>query len=260
MEHITFRLTDNNDPEERVEEAVLWKVLHDLTGGKVRAVSANEHATFGRLLRIEQYAQRPPLNYWDDPAFLENVQRKFSVHDLLHAKREVARLHRAGYDAFVKSTRDKHAIFKCPIGESLEDAMGDMIYSFIDGGPSLMVQQWVEMRFEWRFFCINRKIVTHSNIHPSLTPLDHPLHRFYVKPTSTRSVDVHDKDIVSPLRNVAEKIASQMKDPTAIIDCAYIEGVPGCVELNPFHLGSAGLYACDVRALVKAVLEGRGIL
>lgn len=247
---ITFRLTDNLDPEERLEEAALWKAVYDASGGTAVTVTGKEPATFGRLQRSEG---QPPLPYWGDPAFLREAQREFSVLTLAEADEAVRRLHDSGVGAFLKSTRSKHAIFVCPVGTDLRAVMGEMVYSFIDGGPALMVQELASVEYEWRFFCVDRQIVTDSTNHPSLTPLDFPMLRAFRSPNdewSRRDAELVRRDLLP----VAERIARDMQVPTAIIDCAYINGRPGCVELNPLRLGQAGLFACDVRALAAAAL------
>jgi hypothetical protein len=249
MSDITFRLTENLDPEERLEEAALWKAMHDRFGSQIRPVTGDVAADFGRLRRKDT---KPPMPYWTDPAFLREAHREFVTLPFDEAKVKVAELHKAGAGAFVKSTRDKHAIFRCPVGTTLTDEMSDFIYSFIDGGPALMVQELVKMTYEWRFFVMDRVVVTDSTNHPDLTPLDHPCRVAYRTPYTSDTNEIAWQTIRSELLRVAQRIASTMRTPTAVVDCAYINGVPGCVELNPLHLGSVGLFACDVRALANA--------
>jgi len=253
MTRYTYRLTDNLDPEERLEEAALWKAMHDRFGDAIVPVTGDVHADYGRLRRQDT---KPGMPYWNDPAFLREARRSFVTMPYDDAKSEVARLHNLGQSAFVKSTRDKHAIFRCPVGTSLSEAMGDFVYSFIDGGPALMVQEMVEMTYEWRFFVMDRRIVTDSTNHPDLTPLNFPCRVAY------RTTEGHESCGVGgfmrqPLFDVAQRIAASMATPTAVIDCAYINGNAGCVELNPLHLGNVGLFACDVRALADAAFNLR---
>lgn len=233
----TFRLTDNLDPEERLEEAALWKAMHDEYGDMVKPITGNVAATFGRTIRAQPGLR---LEYWSDPAFLSQCQRRFSVVPFDQLELAVGELHEDGLGAFIKSTRDKHAIFRVPVGRDLRDEMDAMVYSFIDGGPELMVQELCEIADEHRFFCIAREIVTFSRNSPELTPLDFP----------SRQSDL--SKALLPLCAVAQQIAATMQMPDAVIDVAYINGVPGAVELNPFWLGQVGLFACDVRALAEA--------
>ena len=252
-ERVTFRLTDNIDPEERLEEAALWKAVYDASGGTAVAVTGDTPATFGRLRKGEGSG---PLQYWSDPAFLREARRSFVTLPLDEAVTEVRQLHARSASAFVKSTRDKHAIFRCPVGQGLYEVMEECVYSFIDGGPMLMVQELALIEYEWRFFCIDRQIVADSTNHPTLTPLDYPMPMAFRSPAS----DVADQPVDAvrgDLLVVAERIAATMRVPTAVIDCAYINGQPGCVELNPLRLGQVGLFASDVRSLAAAALGAR---
>lgn len=262
MTGTAFRLTSNLDPEERLEEAALWKAMHDEYGDGIEALPEDGKGdpsvpTFGRALRNPLGCGLNPvsdrLDYWNDPAFLSEARRRFAVVPFERVEAEVTRLHSAGLGAFVKSTRSKHAIFRIPAGGSVRQAIGEMAYSFIDGGPELMVQEMCEIRTEHRFFCIGREIVTESPVQWALTPLDHPLPEgtAYATPASKRPLDP-DPAAKDELARVARRIARDMEFPHAAIDCALINGTPGAVELNPMRLGQLGLYAADVRALAKA--------
>ena len=255
---VTFRLTMNTDPEERLEEAVLWKAIWEASGGTaVATYGTDTSTTFGCLSTQEA---EPLFDYWNDPAFLAETQRYFATVEIDQLGSIVDALHQIGHGAFIKSTRSKHAIFKVKIGQTVRDVMGEMIYSFIDGGPALMVQQLVKPYFEWRFFCVDRKIVTHSNCHPTLTPLDFPLTKAYATAGAYDTLPESTVwNAIEKLQPVAERIAKNMKHPTAVIDCAFIDSTPACIELNPLRLGQIGLFACDVRALVKAVFRSKRI-
>ena len=257
---VQFRLSDNADPEERLEEAALWKAIHDEYGDEAVAIRNEgdpDLPTFGRSLarRMEPHGRNPVsenLPYWRDPAFLEHTHRFFRVCTFDEAKSEVSKLHVSGRGAFLKSVRHKHAIFNIPAGTTFLEAMGDMAYSFIDGGPQLMVQELVEVRYEHRFFVIDRTVVTESPVQWALTPLDFPLPSGTVFATPNSTLAEMKPDIADALRAVAKDIASKMEYPHAAVDCGLIDGEPGAIELNPMCLGQVGLYAADVRALARA--------
>lgn len=236
-----FRLTDNADPEERFEEAALWKAMHDEYGDEITVLpdASKPSVCFGRMGSKVRNHVSDDLPYWNDPAFLRHTQRRFVVVAWDGLRKAVDKLHADGLGAFIKSTRSKHCIIRVPVGTRLDDAMGAMAYSFMDGGPDLMVQQLIVPTYERRFFCIGREIVTESPIDPLLTPIDFP------SPSQPLAV-------VSALNRIAEEIAGTMQTPHASIDCALIDGKPGVIELNPMILGNLGLYACDVRALARA--------
>lgn len=258
--HIHFRLSENQDPEERLEEAALWKAMKDEYGCEIEAITGlgdPEVPTFGRGRRNPFEPQgvnpvRHTLDYWNDPAFLDAAQRDFKVLDYDDTGAEVERLHTEGKGAFIKSTRQKHLILNVPIGENFTDVMDDYAYSFIDGGPKLMVQEFIIPTYEHRFFVIDRKVVTDSPIQWSLTPLDTPLSEGSTfKTPNSQELEIRP-DFVNDMRALAEDIAGKMRYPHASVDLAIVNGRAVAIELNPMCLGNLGLYAADVRALAAA--------
>lgn len=249
----TFRLTNLHDPEERLEEAALWKAMHDVFGSAITAVSEGE-ADYGRPLRFvfgtSHRGRTPDIAYWNDPAFLRHARRRFWVGPWEEAENQVQALHADGLGAFIKSTVAKDWIARVPVGQSLSDVAGDMAYSYIDGGPPVMVQELAKVTYEHRFFVIGRRIVTHSPNAAHLTPLDHPQIYDFTTPH-----DAEPSLFVAGgfLSAVADDIALTMAVPDAVVDCALINGQPACVEINPMVVGGVGLFACDVRALARAI-------
>lgn len=65
MHHIGFRLSDNPDPEERLEEAALWKAMHDHYGSeRITPLLSDDEAPadwilFGRQKGSFQTGQEP---------------------------------------------------------------------------------------------------------------------------------------------------------------------------------------------------------
>lgn len=143
-----FRLTSNPDPEERLEEAALWKAMHDEYGEDIVALREDEKPAkgipaFGRPLRFGPGSGLNPVSdhlpYWNDPAFLAHARRRFTVCTWGKVEEAVRTLHADGLGAFLKSTRPKHAIFRVPVGATVAEIVQEMAYSFLDGGPELMV-------------------------------------------------------------------------------------------------------------------------
>lgn len=264
---IYFRLTDGNlDPEERLEESALWKAMSDEYGDEIEPITGRKRPlsgfAFGRDLQNLPSCNPVPadLPYWTFDAFLDHCQRQFLVCAYEQADGYVRALHAQGLGAFIKSTRTKHGIFRAPVGTDLAAAMGDMAYSFMDGGPSLMLQELVEVTFEHRFFVIDRQVVTSSPIHPKLTPLDSPFEQGVAWRSPSDAEPSYMSEHMSArarfsfnmLYGIARNIATRMPVAHAAIDCAFINGHAGVVELNPMQLGNLGLYAGDVRALARA--------
>lgn len=249
----TFRLTENLDPEERLEEAALWKAMHDVYGAKIEAVTEGD-ADYGRGRRLNPFSgqceRSAELAYWNDPAFLKHTGRRFWVGQWEEAEAQVQALHADGLGAFIKSTRAKDWITRVPVGQSLSDAADAMAYSYIDGGPAIMVQELATVRYEHRFFVIERRVVTSSPNAAHLTPLDYPQTFDFETPHDHRPSLFAARGF---LLGVADDIARNMATPDAVIDCALINGEPACVEINPMIVGGVGLFACDVRALASAI-------
>jgi hypothetical protein len=265
VHHIGFRLSDNTDPEERLEEAALWKAMKDLYGDRISAVTPEHPAgddwiMFGRGARFDT-GQEPVssrLDYWTDPAFLENCGREFSVVPYEGLRAAVADLHARGIGAFVKSTRMKHFVCRIPVGADVDDEIGPMAFSFMDGGPALMVQALAELKYEHRFFVVGRRIVTDSPVMVALTPLDwrESVGMAYETPTGGRRRMNPDFEGYYAL---AERVIADMVPEHVVIDIALIDGEPAVIEMNPMQLGQVGLYASSVRDLAVAsqtLIEG----
>jgi hypothetical protein len=264
MHHIGFRLSDNPDPEERLEEAALWKAMYDHYGpDRISPLLSGDAAPanwvlFGRQRGRFQTGQEPvsdDLPYWDDPAFLAHCGRDFLVIDYEGLPAAVEALHRDGKAAFLKSTRLKHWKATVPVGSSVWDVLGDMAYSFMDGGPHVMVQEAVGMAYERRYFVIGRKVVESSPVMNALTPIDCPVPygACYRTPTSPKM------EILPSVRDrqdcLVETMAAEMLPEHAVVDVAMVggwDGRPVVIEMNPMVLGQAGLFASSVRELAAA--------
>lgn len=254
--NIAYRVVDTLDPEERLEDACLWKALHDEYGGEISALKSDadfpkDTFVFGRG-RNYKGERRQTLRYWEDPAFIHTCGRAFTVTDFDHLSAEIKTLSAQGKGAFVKSIRTKEFAEAIPLGADWHDVIGDMAYSFIDAGPVLMVQELIEMKYEHRWFVIDREIVTDSPVAVHLTPLDHGWiygWEFATPFCGRRSERPDERRLMADL---AEYVAAEMKTPHAVIDTAM--GADGAlvIEFNPMALGNIGLFACDVRALATA--------
>lgn len=256
-----FRLTDNTDPEERLEEAALWKAMYDEYGADgIVAVRELDDApkglpVFGRTPKYPFLCANPVsarLEYWNDPAFLDACRREFHVVPFEEAERIVRSLQARGKGAFLKSTSLKHYTATIRPYEDFREKVGVMAYSFIDGGPALMVQELVSVEYENRYFAIDGEVVTSSPNMTSLTPIDYPLPPGTVYRTPHTATPEFQPSIVKALDTLAAQIASSMATPHACIDLALINGVPGAVEMNPMQIGQVGLFASSVRALARA--------
>nr|WP_250807837.1 ATP-grasp domain-containing protein [Neorhizobium tomejilense] len=261
MYKLAFRLTDILDPEERLEEAALFKAISDHYGrDAVLAFRGDECPdpdlpVFGR--NMPAYVRNsnpvpPRLDYWDDAAFLSYVRREFYAVPFDQAEAVVNDMLARGKEVFVKSARQKHFKMVVRQGENFCEKIGDMAYSFIDDGPLMLAQEFAHVEYEHRFFVIDRNVVTHSPNMSDLTPIDHPLPFGTVYRTPASAAPEVNTFVVSELERLAMSVAEEMDYPHACVDVAFINGNPGVVEFNPMQLGHLGLFACDVRALARA--------
>jgi hypothetical protein len=261
MYRAAFRLTDNTDPEERLEEAALCKAMYDEYGDNgIVAVRGHSEApsglpVFGRTPRFPVMCANPVsarLNYWSDPAFLDTCRREFHVVPFEDAEPIVRDLQARGKGAFIKSTNLKHFTTTVELDEDFREKIGPMAFSFIDGGPELMVQELALVEYEHRYFVIDGQIVTSSPNMTWLTPIDYPLPKGTVFRTPQTATPENRPDIVSSLDDLAAALAPSIATAHACIDLAMINGGPGVVEMNPMQIGQVGLFASSVRALARA--------
>lgn len=256
-----YRLSRNTDPEERLEDAALWKALHDEYGDQIELLddetSIPENSIFfGRTRRFRgeetcSSSGNIGVDYWNDEAFLSYSGRRFELCDWEKAHEVVAEIHATGKGAFVKAIDHKLMTRHVPVGASLADLLGDMVYSFLDRPNCLMVQEYCRFEYEQRFLFIGRELVAKSPIAWHLTPLDThnlPANAQFKTPKDAAPEIRPDAD----LEWLAKKVAGVCKFSNINIDCAFIDGRPGVVEFNDLHLGQIGLYACDVRSLARA--------
>jgi hypothetical protein len=136
-----------------------------------------------------------------------------------------------------------------------------MVYSFIDRPDCLMVQEFVTMRNERRFFVIDGQVVTNSPVAIHLTPLDrdrlqqqtgHPVDELHFETPQSREPR-HDPVLSSKMENFAAMVAEKSDMRHMIVDVAELEyGHIEVIEFNPCQPGGYGLYACDPYAIAAA--------
>lgn len=275
MSHLYYRLTDTTDPEERLEDAALYKALHDVYGRGLTLVPQDADAPKDGLLlgrgRVSEFhtdnlLSPPNLPYWKDPAFTEHISRSFIITDLEGAEKEVKRLHADGKDAFLKSTRQKHFVGRINTDQSFYEEMDGIIYSFIDRKDCLMVQEAVDMQYEHRFLVMNGKVVTHSPVAWHLTPMS----REWIRSETQMNVgDIHYQNpkthqaryspkATQRMLQKAQLIADASDTKNLCIDLAILgddleNGQIELIEFNPMQPGGVGLYACDPARIADAV-------
>jgi hypothetical protein len=259
---VHFRLSENDDPEERLEEAALWKAVHDEFGDGASLLGKDARECpnglmIGRGFKTEWHEKvwrgvTGPYDYWNDPEFLSRARRSFKLCDLSEARTEVERLHSIGKGAFVKAVQQKYMNLPVPVGADFDVELDALVFSFCDAGRCLMVQEFAEFRYERRYLVINREVVTSSPVAWHLTPIDAYAQDLHYETPRARD-GIFDAGMLIDFDVFADEAAKALAAPSTCLDLAMINGEVGIVELNPMHLGNVGLYACDVRAIARAI-------
>jgi hypothetical protein len=271
-----YRLSGTLDPEERLEDAVLAKALHDVLGDDLTLLGPDDAFPeaglhLGRSRRNERI--RSPLSpdhirYWEDPAFLRFTTRDWGHFDLEGAEAEVARLHEGGRDAVVKSTLGaKHLVLPVPRGTPLDAALDAMVYSFCDRPLCLLVQERVDMRFERRFLFLDGELLTQSAVGSHLTPMSRvweagpgvDFEALHLETPGSRR-PIHNPALTARMTARALEIAAASEHATFCMDLCLIgedadRGRIEPIEWNPFQPGQLGLYGCDPRRIAEGVRD-----
>lgn len=274
MSRCIYRLSNTTDPEERLEDAVLAKALHDALGPGLTLLDPEAKFPEGGLHlgrarrneRIPSPLSPDQIPYWEDPAFLRFTARDWGHYDLEGAEEAVARLHQEGRDAVVKSTLGaKHLVTSVPRGTSLGEALDAMVYSFCDRPPCLLVQERVDMRFERRFLFLDGELLTQSAVGSHLTPMSRvweagagaDFEDLHLETPGSRRL-IHNPALTARMTARALEIAAASEHATFCMDLCLIGEDAACgriepIEWNPFQPGQLGLYGCDPRRIAEGV-------
>jgi hypothetical protein len=264
-----YRLCNTTDPEERLEDACLWKALHDTFGDKIKLIGDQQEpkegdVVLGRSRMFNANAGHIYTEHFDyvsDPGFKAGISRRVAYASVLEAEKMIAEIHATGKDAFLKAAKAKQMVARVPVGQDLYSAVGDMIYSLIDRPNSIIVQDFVKMTHERRFVVIGGKIVTCSPVATHLTPLDrdrlredtgHDVEDLHFETPASRTPDI-DGVLAHKMENFVEMVIDASDMEHMIVDVAMLEdGRIEVIEFNPCAPGMFGLFACDPYAIAEA--------
>ena len=276
MSRCFYRIAGKLDPEERLEDAVLAKALHDVLGNDLTFLGPDDAFPeaglhLGRARRNERIPS--PLSpdhirYGEVPAFLRFPSRDGGCLALGGAGAEVTRLHEDGRDAVVKSTLGaKHLVLPVPCGVPLGEALDAMVYSFCDRPPCLLVQERVDMRFERRFLFLDGELLTQSAVGTHLTPMSRvweagpgvDFEALHLETPGSRRL-IHNPALTARMTARALEIAAASDHATFCMDLCLIgedaaRGRIEPIEWNPFQPGQLGLYGCDPRRIAEGVRD-----
>lgn len=261
-----FAGTNTTDREERIEEDLLREALAREIPELQPVVDTTQFPAgsfvLGRLgwqqILMAELAfprlEHLKCDYWRWDVFLETCRRQFCLCTYEEACREVARLHSMGQGAFVKATDDKLLAIHIADGQTLQESLGDMAYSFLDRPACLMVQSRAKIEYEYRLLIIDGEIVTGAGQIPQHTPLDNET-AFdpKVQPRIGHSAVERRPELVHAYLEFAKGVIPRLAQQSLSLDLAIINDEIGIVECNAMLPGRIGLFASDVSAFARAV-------
>lgn len=125
--------------------------------------------------------------------------------------------------------------------------------------PSHLVQEFKQMKYEYRFFVYNGVLISGAGCVEEHTPLVN------IKQFNTLMEEYRNETVIEDCPQIVERyieVAKQIVSLTNITEpnvknysldlCLYEDDTIGMIERNPFS--NSGLYAQDLESIVKAVL------
>ncbi|MFC4225463.1 ATP-grasp domain-containing protein [Lysinibacter cavernae] len=155
-------------------------------------------------------------------------------------------------------TRDEAEGWQTFVSETFEG------FTHSHGDESILLQEWVEMEYEYRIFVVGHELVTGAGSVVEHTPLDNNglafnttlrRHRIDYDPCADPALE-EQPEVVTRYREFGERMANAFRAerpnmPHYVLDVATVNGETVIVELN--GLRNSGLFATDHVAVVKAL-------
>jgi hypothetical protein len=172
--------------------------------------------------------------------------------------------------AAIKSVRSKRfplTVFDIaagdnPVPSDLHDSIGDWAFQLLGLPEAFILQGYMNVQYEYRFFVVGGKPVTGAANIEEHTPLDAmpgvPFDPFMRQHRAAKSEVVEQVRRMVNYLDFATKVATEMADQHGLVD--YVldvatdgdTGEPFIVELN--GLLNSGLFATDPREVTKALV------
>lgn len=265
-----------------------------LTSDEVKTLLAEPHFKYGMLDKLENAEENLAVNNYEESlgfqkysnryakvlGFLEgntNDETTYVLEDEDNGLIQIKELRNKGINKFVlKDGRVKHGLYKIDL-EGVPNTDEGFInymrkYFLLTGNdwgilnlfrtlPSHLVQEFKQMKYEYRFFVYNGVLISGAGCVEEHTPLVNTK-QFNTLMEAYRSETVIEDcpQIVERYIEVAKQIVSltNATEPNvknySLDLCLYEDDTIGMIERNPFS--NSGLYAQDLESIVKAVLAG----
>lgn len=185
---------------------------------------------------------------------------------------EMGKLRRAGADrAFIKVCQNKYGVYEVDLSEDMSSALWDSLgfaaEHLAEKPGQLLLQEYVNMQYEYRIVVLNGKPVCGAGCIEDMTPLNNEqvfdckvtLQRQHLQPgESTRAECIERRpDLIAAYQVLAEHFCMELTDEhpdwlNYSLDVCMINGKASVIELNSFQ--NIGLYAMDVGAMIQALV------
>lgn len=150
-------------------------------------------------------------------------------------------------------TNPKAGIFEIDLSQK---PMHEMLVRIMNAWHEndLFIQDFADIRYEMRCFCVNGEVLTSAGSIEDFTWLQNtekfdPQLQEIRNQTKVKFQPKIRNQLLEFARKTAKEITPVFKTKDFVLDVAIINGKPGIVELNP--LSNSGLYACDIKTLIE---------
>lgn len=263
-----------------------------LTSDEVKTLLNEPHFKCGMLDKIENaeedlivgsYASSPSFQKYSNryakvlgfPEDNTNDETTYILKDEDNGLIQIKELRNKGINKFVlKDGRAKHGLYKIDL-EGVPNTDGGFIkymrkyFLLTDNDwailnlfrtlPSHLVQEFKQMKYEYRFFVYNGVLISGAGCVEEHTPLVN------TKQFNTLMEAYRNETVIEDCPQIVERyieVAKQIVSLTNATEpnvknysldlCLYEDDTIGMIERNPFS--NSGLYAQDLESIVKAVL------
>lgn len=270
-----------------------YKTKQVLTEKEVKTLLNEPHFKYGMMDEIENAEEDLIVNsYASSPSFQqysnryakilgfpeednEPTETSYILKDEDNGLKQIKELRNKGINKFIlKDVRPKHGLYKINL-ENVPNTDTDFknymrnyflitdndwaILNLFRTIPSFLVQEFKQMKYEYRFFIYNGVLISGAGCIEEHTPLVN------TKQFNTLIQEYRNESPIEDLPQIVEKYIEVAKKIVSLTNrtepkiknysldlCLYEDNTIGMIERNPFP--NSGLYGQDLETIVKAVL------
>lgn len=262
-----------------------------LTEEETTALYKEPHFIYGMQREIEKDIEELKVSYYgDSPSYIKYANRhvkqvgfpeEYESEEEPLADKEngliyIKELRNKGIHKFViKDVRPKHGLYiidltNVPntdegfieyIKTYFEENYDDWgMFNLMNNRPSQLVQEFKQMKNEYRFFVINGELVSGAGCIEEHTPLANTKQfNTLVEEYRSKSEITDNPVLIERYLKLATEIVALTTETEPTVKsysldmCLYEDDTIGMIERNEYH--NSGFYAQDINSIVKAVIK-----